>query len=407
MTSDGGAKLRRIIDDEDQYFASIRIEKLIVSSSASGPFLLRIGAYSDSISYVQYRDTVFQLPSGSTITQLYIGGSGALRTFTAGQNGALERLSIADCLFDRLPPTLGNMVSLQRLAINKCLLTGLRMDMLAANRNLRDVDLAENKIRQLFPLTANKDTAELTVATINLANNQIELLDMAVFASLTELKRLNLRNNGITQLGASAPIIFPSLTSLLVSYNKISSVNLANVTFSELSLVNLDENALTNVPTQLGKFPNRLVLSLAQNKLKRVDLSMLRPISSTLEQVFFSSNEIEFVHASTPITMPRLKLLVLEENRLTTINLTGCELPNISAIGLSNNLFRTVPTLFQRFPNVQLSLDGNPLKCSTLLSLKNRLTEARLIINTIRITDQCPTNGSIPYNNKNKACCFN
>ncbi|KFB51686.1 AGAP007469-PA-like protein [Anopheles sinensis] len=407
MTSDGGAKLRRIIDDEDLYYAAIRIEKLIVSNSASGPFLLRIGEYSDSISYVQYRDAVFQLPPGSTITELYIGGSGVLRTFAAGKNGGLKELSVADCLFDRIPPSLGNLVNLRLLAINNCLLTGLRMDMFAANRNLEIVNLDANKIRQLFPLTANKNTPGLTITALNLANNQIERLDMAVFAHLTELEWLDLRYNGIIQLGASAQIVFPSLTKFSVDYNKISSVDLANVTFSKLYMVILDENALTDMPSRLGKIPDIRVLSVVKNKLKRLDLSMLRPLSATLESAYFSSNQIESVQASTPISMPQLELLGLDENKLTTINLTGCELPNIRPIVLSYNLFRTVPALFQRFPNVRLIMDGNPLKCSTLMPLKNRLTDRRLTVNTLWMNGKCPTNGSIPISDEETACCYN
>uniref|UniRef100_A0A182J6T4 Uncharacterized protein n=1 Tax=Anopheles atroparvus TaxID=41427 RepID=A0A182J6T4_ANOAO len=403
MTSDGGSKLRRIIDADEQYYAAINIEKLIVSGSASGPFLQRIGVYTDSIYYERYRDAVFQLPAGNSLYEIDVGGSGVLRSFVAGQNSGLRHLFIRNCLLDRVPPTMGKMINLKQLVITECLLTGLRMDALTENRHLFLVDLSKNKIRQLFPITASWNTPESPVEHLILSENQIERLDLAVFAHFTQLQLLELYSNRIVQLGALAPVTLPNLARITVAVNKIASFDLSNATLPKLVILFLDENELPEVPVRWGTMPSLTDLSLEQNRLKRLDLSLLRPLRS-LENVYFANNQIDSVRATTAVRMPQLEHLEMAGNQISAINLTGCDFPNINFVGLSNNQLKTVPPLFQRFPKVRLAMEGNPIKCSTLKPLMNRLVEGRLVMVNMWEPQLCKTSG-IVINEYQHACC--
>ena len=87
MTSDGGARLRKTIDiEQNRYYLALSIEKLIVSSSASGPFLQRIATLTEQISYMAYKDPVFQLPADNTLTEIEIVNAVMLRSLVAGTN---------------------------------------------------------------------------------------------------------------------------------------------------------------------------------------------------------------------------------------------------------------------------------------------------------------------------------
>uniref|UniRef100_A0A182PQF9 Leucine rich immune protein (Coil-less) n=1 Tax=Anopheles epiroticus TaxID=199890 RepID=A0A182PQF9_9DIPT len=394
MTADGGARIRKAIEvEQDQYYLSMRIEKLIVSSSASGPFLQRIATLTEKISYLTYNDPVFQVPAGNTLTEIEIVDAEKLRTIMVGMNRHLKRLYVENCLLDRIPPTLSSMVMLENLDILHCALTALRLDVLVNNRKLTIVDLTRNRIRQLFPITSPPKEMLPTTVLI-LAANQLERLDMAMFAFMPELEWLDVRGNRIVRFEVTVPTTYSSLIRLLVSSNRITQFDTRNLTLPQLVSLYLDDNALTAIPTQWGSMPELYYIGLDRNDLRQVDMSIFAQLPN-LRGIYISDSKVESVRTSTPLTLPSLEMMLFENNQIVSVNFGGCNFPQLFLISLINNRLTTVPTLFQRFPKTRLSVDGNPIRCSSMSALRNKFIDGKLYLSTANTQSECATTSSI------------
>uniref|UniRef100_A0A182Q418 Leucine rich immune protein (Coil-less) n=1 Tax=Anopheles farauti TaxID=69004 RepID=A0A182Q418_9DIPT len=402
MTSDGAAKLRKLIDTLNEW-TTIAIEKLIVSNSASGPFLQRIAPLTEQITFAAYRDPVFQIPEGNTIGEFDINGSGKLRSIVAGSTSHVQLLFVEDCLLDRLPPTLPKLEALQALSLTQCALTTVRLDMLAANLKLTYVDLSRNQIRQLIPVTSPPQQTS-AIASLILTANRLERLDMAIFAFLPALQMLDVRSNRIVHLDATASVTYRSLERLLLSANLITTFDTRNITLLKLSTLTVDDNALTDIPTHWGTIPNLRVLGFDTNYLTRIDMSVFRSFP-TLQGIYISGNRIQSIRTSSPVVLPMLELLIFEDNLITSVNLTGCDFANVTIMSFINNSLTTVPPVFQRLPKVRLSLLSNPLKCSNLASFKNRIADDRLHVSEDSDYAPCRTTSSISLGRNVTGCC--
>uniref|UniRef100_A0A182NHW2 Uncharacterized protein n=1 Tax=Anopheles dirus TaxID=7168 RepID=A0A182NHW2_9DIPT len=377
MTSDGGAKLRTTIQNAKGSIVTITIDKLIVSTSASGPFLQRIATYTETITYVVYRDPVFHIPD-DTIEEIYLIGAPVLRAVVAGSNSHLNKLQMENCLLDRVPPTLSNLVELEKLIIRKCALTALRLDMLVANHKLTTVDLSQNQIRQILPATATPKQKS-AVETLGFEGNLLERVDMAMFAIMPDLKTLDVRGNRIVRFEATAPVTYASLIRIRISKNKISYFDTRNLTLSLLDSIYMDQNALTDIPTHWGAMPQLKYLGFEANNLERVDMSVFRTLQN-LTSISLRSNKIESIRTSLPVTLSALVDLSLDSNQITSINLTGCNFPELGYILLTDNHLTAIPPLFQLFRKARMYVVSNPIKCSSMASFKNRIAEKRLYL---------------------------
>ncbi|XP_053664079.1 leucine-rich repeat protein SHOC-2-like [Anopheles marshallii] len=402
MTSDGGAKIRNAIDSQD-YMYTIGIEKLIVSSSASGPFLQRIAPFTEAIIYLIYRDPVFQVPAGNTIADIEIGNGANLRSVVAGTNNHLKRLQLENCLLDRVPPTLSQMIELEELIIERCAMTALRLDVLANNPKLNILSLASNQIRQLFPITSPPKQG-LTLATIDLSNNQLERLDMSIFVHMPDLERLNVKANRIVRIEATAPVTYASFKRLDVISNKIAVLDTRNLTLPSLTSFFVDDNALTEIPPRWGSLPKLLYLGIDRNNLKQIDMSVFGQFPN-LTEIYINENKVQTIRTSSPITLPKFDTIVFENNQITSVNFTGCNFPALDFISLMNNQLKAVPPLLQRFPKTRMSVEWNPIKCSNIVTFKAKINENRLYVSTGTTQSGCSTTSSIVLDQEKSACC--
>uniref|UniRef100_A0A182Q1L8 Leucine rich immune protein (Coil-less) n=1 Tax=Anopheles farauti TaxID=69004 RepID=A0A182Q1L8_9DIPT len=404
MTSDGGAKLRTTIDGLDDNIMGITIDKLVVSASgASGPFLQRISAYTTAISYVVYRDPVFQIPNGNTIEEMDIVGVGALRAIVVGSNSRLKRLQVENCRLDRIPPTLGNMADLEELAIMRCALTALRLDMLLANLKLVSVDLSQNQIRQILPATSSP-RQNSAIIYLSFVGNLLERLDMATFATLPDLERLDVRGNRIVRFEVTAPVTYASLKRLDLAANGISYFDARNLTMPSLVSMYMDKNALADIPTQWGTLPALRNLGFEENNLKRVDLSAFRTLPA-LTSLYFTNNQIESIRTSSPVALAKLADITLDYNVVTSVNFIGCDFPQFDYLSVVGNKLTAIPPLFQRFPNVRLTLNSNPIRCPSMTTFRNRIVQGQIYVTIGSKQSDCVTTSSIELDPTTRACC--
>ncbi|XP_049290689.1 leucine-rich repeat-containing protein let-4-like [Anopheles funestus] len=402
MTSDGGTIIRNTIDS-DKYVYSIGIEKLIVSSSASGPFLQRIAPLTEAIAYLIYREPVFQVPAGNTIYEIEVTNAANLRSLVAGTNHHLKRLHLENCLVDRVPPTLSQMIVLEVLIIKQCAMTALRLDVLVNNPKLYIINLSNNQIRQLFPIST-PPKQRMVLESINLSSNQLERLDMFVFAHIPDLKWLNVQKNRIVRFEATAPVTYNSFIRLAIESNRITSFDTRNLTLPALNSIYMDDNELTEIPTHWGWLPNLCNLGFDRNNLKQVDMSVFGRFPN-LTEIYINENKIESIRTSSPITLPLVDTITFQDNQIVSVNFTGCNFPELQFLSLMNNLLTVVPPLFQRFPKTRMFIERNPIKCSSMMSFKSKINESRLYVTTGRTQSECFTTSSIAIDQENRGCC--
>uniref|UniRef100_A0A1I8JW11 Uncharacterized protein n=1 Tax=Anopheles quadriannulatus TaxID=34691 RepID=A0A1I8JW11_ANOQN len=398
MTADGGAKLRKAFEAAKQ----VRIQKMIVAISPSGPFLQRFASFVDLVWFGSYREAAFQVPDGNTISEIIIGYAPEMRAFIAGSNTHLESLEISKCLLDRVPQTLPKMTKLKKLSITQCKITVLRLDMLANNQNLKTLELSSNQIQQLLPATG-RPARMLSIETLTLTGNLLQNLDMTLFVAMPQLLNLYVLKNLIVSLDVSTPIALPNLSGLYLGYNKIVSLDLRNLTLPKLETLSCGPNALTRMPILPRPLPKLNYLSLSANNLTQLDMSYFRPYP-TLQMIVATSNQITTVRASSPVRLP-VDYLGLNDNKITTFNITGWDMPNITMLNLDGNQLSVVPSVFERYPKVYLFMNRNPLLCDALLPFKDRLKNYQLQKDPWPLSKACTTTSSFTVDETFKICC--
>ncbi|XP_035784796.1 carboxypeptidase N subunit 2-like [Anopheles albimanus] len=403
MTSDGGPRLRRAIDNSEDNLWSVIIDRLIVASAASGPFLQRIGAFTRSLSFLKYHDAVFQLPADTIIEGVFITDASPLRSFVAARNQYLQTLHIDKCSLDRIPTTLANMPVLNILVIRECALSVVRMDAFAGTSALQSVALDENKIRQLLPATSNPTTF-LPIREFSIESNLLERVDMAVFASMPELEVLSLRNNRIVALQATLPVTLANLVRFRFEINAISSIELGQLTLPTLAMLMLDQNAFSEMPTNWPKMPELKLLSIEETNLKEANLTSLR-VFPKLRSLYLGVNQITTFQVMEPVRLSALEFFSLSKNKLTSVNFSKLHVPLIYFIDLAYNQLKTIPPLFQRYPNVTLSVFNNPLTCSAIQPFKSRIVTKRLYGDSVWGNEPCQTTSFIVIDEEEKLCC--
>ena len=148
-------------------------------------------------------------------------------------------------------------------------------------RNLADVKLAKNKIKDPKPLASCKN-----IQTLNLANNQIESIDS--LASLVKLQYLKLDNNKIKKIDAVAK--FKNLMCLLLDGNQVESV------------------------APVAGLPKLHALSLKKNKVKD-----LKPLSKVkwLSSLDLAENQVQDVKPLATLT--ELRWTFLQKNKIKDV----------------------------------------------------------------------------------------
>uniref|UniRef100_A0A182FF38 Leucine rich immune protein (Coil-less) n=1 Tax=Anopheles albimanus TaxID=7167 RepID=A0A182FF38_ANOAL len=371
MSAGGAATLRRLVDEayEIQYptFALV-INKLIIGSFVSSEFVTFLGRLTDSIEFFQFHDAVFPLPSDASIKKITITPGSKLRIFSAGRNNFLESLFIGSTLLTSVPASLVNLPALKELYVTNYPITTVHMDVFASNSQLEHVNLSSNKIKLLLPSTAN-DRQTYSIQKFDLSRNQLDHLEMTVFYSMPKLERLVLAHN-----------VFPRYTYITIGLRTLRRDG------------------------RLVQIPKLITLYIHGNNIKQLDLSVLQA-NKDLMFLLMEHNKFRTLRASKPLRLNKLKSIDAEYNNITSVNFTLCDFPNIRSISLRYNRLKSIPPIFDRFPEVTLRMRGNPLSCGAIQPFKTQLVEGRLVLSTTSTENSCSTTSFITIDSDWKVCC--
>ncbi|XP_019633884.1 PREDICTED: LOW QUALITY PROTEIN: uncharacterized protein LOC109477245 [Branchiostoma belcheri] len=257
-----------------------------------------------------------------------------------------------------------------------------------------------------------------TLKSLYLDNNYISTIPPTALSQTTNLERLYLENNALTDDGITPGSLagVTNLKYLILSQNRLRSV--PSELPKSLEVLSLEDNRLTKLPPykfyelqdleRLYLNNNSLTndgiadeafegmislerLYLSNNSLSAVPYNLPR----TLHQLFLQDNRITALEPFTFSTLPQLKRLYLRGNRLTDNKVADQAfdgLGDLQLLDLSKNNLTSIPDDMPRSLQ-KLYLEGNELSTLPLGAFKKvgSLTELDLSNNLLRTSGLHPT----------------
>ncbi|MHC4645166.1 MAG: leucine-rich repeat domain-containing protein [Planctomycetota bacterium] len=258
--------------------------------------------------------------------------------------------------------------------------------------DLIELRLADNRIQDVSPLMGLKNLTDLSLGRNKIADSNLmalaaltnlerlylddnQISDMTGLASLRKLSRLQIMNNHLTDISPLSHL--SEMTSLWLNGNRIADLSpLAGLT--QLEGLSLAGNRISDVGDLAG------LKNLAHLDLKGNQLTDLFPLSSleSLTYLYLDKNQITDIGPLSSLT--NLTTLELRANRVN--DLSGLSnLLKLSSLELRGNQVRDLSAL-SNLPGLQsLDLSKNPIEDVRPLAGLTNLT--RLHIQSAQITD--------------------
>ena len=260
--------------------------------------------------------------------------------------------------------TLGDMETLTSLDLSYNQLSSIDVTGLERATNLTKLNLDDNQLTQITGLGKLTSLTELAIF-----KNELETIDVS---GLSNLVSLDLRYNKLTNITGLTDLT--SLTSLLLRSNKLTSIDVTGLT--SLKRLYLHTNEFTRV-TGLTTLTALTSLDMTFNQLTSIDVTGL----TKLEDLNVFYNQLTHITGLTDLTS--LTTLTLSYNYLTSIDVTG--LTALTEIAVSHNRLTSID-LTGLTPLTELDLSVNRLTSIDLTDV-TALTELDLNWNRLTSVD--------------------
>ncbi|KAI5710885.1 hypothetical protein M8J76_009226 [Diaphorina citri] len=199
----------------------------------------------------------------------------------------LYKLNVSNNMITKISDNIGNLTSLLVLNISNNKIESLPEN-IGYMKSLTHIDASHNTISYV-PSEINMLSH---LKTLDLSHNKLESDSLPLFIDMRSLTELNLSYNQLTMLPVCTDC--KNLTHLLLGFNKINNMeNDYFLTLTKLSLLNLKNNKISEVSSNVGDLINLTILDLSDNELTDVpcELSSLFHLKS----LFLGGNPIKTV----------------------------------------------------------------------------------------------------------------
>lgn len=283
------------------------------------------------------QDLSLDLKTFKTIAEIFEGANKFISWCEINQN----KLSKLICyqfyklyhpyLIFKIPSQIGLFSSLTRIVIMNGELQDLPIQITCLS-NLNVLNLYENKFNEIPEIISKMSNLKSLI----LSRNQIGCLSSTMISNLMHLSSLQLENNGLTNL----PSEFGSLTNLHLldlSNNKFGSLPAKFCNLTNLMDLKLNNNDLMQgLPTEFSRLINLNWLSLNKNNFQKFPISIL--------------------------SLTNLDGLSLRKNNLNVLPCQIGQLTKLKILSLVGNLIRELPLEFNGLSNLtDCFLHKNPL----------------------------------------------
>jgi Leucine-rich repeat (LRR) protein len=233
-----------------------------------------------------------------------------------------------------------------------------------------------------YGVTCNDEKTH--VVTLSMNNNALSGKILASIGQLSALTMLNLSENRLTEVPAQIGNLI-QLDTLYLHQNLLASVPSEIGHLINLSELSLYKNDLTDVPSEMNQLTRLERLYLSSNDLSDMpDIGQL----TQLTHLYLDNNRLSRIPAGIA-NLTNLTTLDLSDNNLTSLPPEIKNLVNLNMLDLYNNRLAHVPPEIGNLVNLStLYLNGN--KLSDLPSEMDLLTQLNFVnfnYNALEISD--------------------
>ncbi|KAL1452908.1 hypothetical protein WDU94_007093 [Cyamophila willieti] len=284
----------------------------------------------------------------------------------------LQELRLADNLFgDSLNPIFSTsefhgLANLRILDLSDNQIKAIEEGILKGCDNLLELRLDHNRFTAIPSVSLN---GPKSLRILSMAYNRIGLLKADSFLSQRWLERIILRGNRLTTIEGGAFNALAKIHILNLSYNRLNKLN--SDTFQEnalnglqsLEMLNLQDNNLLSIPaTALMSLPRLAALKLDYNRITAVQPELLKLIASRLTIFGLAKNVIRELAPDVFRDFQKLKSLDLNGNFLINLETTGLE-ESLDNLNVRDNQLTTVSSSALNYRMLtKLDLSRNNLK---------------------------------------------
>ncbi|XP_052895933.1 leucine-rich repeat-containing protein 40-like [Anopheles moucheti] len=296
-----------------------------------------------------YAQTTFTIPNNGSFESYLLYKAPLLRYVYIQYNLKVTRIHIAYCSLHVVPKTIRNVPHLTSLIISSCRIRHLDLNDMAHLKSLYTVDLSHNLIVSIAELPS---AMALHVHRLYLAGNRLRHLNARVLHALKELRCLVLDGNRLEEI--TPPLVNPSIEELSIRNNRLRTLNCTDWRLPQLKYFFCSNNQLTSAPIEWQSMWRIGMLDLSFNRLRNFRMDDI--YLTQLRELNLAANELTNVTTNqTQLRIP-LERLQLAYNRLTALDISRWDMPNLWGLGVNNNQLTELGDVFLRFPNLDAML---------------------------------------------------
>ena len=274
-------------------------------------------------------------------------------------------ISLTSLKISVVNPRLYHMANITRLVLISNFICEIRYEMMKSLPNLVLLDLTDNYIASISNsvlLAGGKKLAYLNLSKNVLATFPSDLSSLESLATLTlsgnkleALKGLEAISNTLTCLDCSKNSIdhiesletLTNATTINLSNNQIVELNGNLAKLSKLEHLELRGNKLTEVPKGINDMKALNVLDLSENPID-VALGMSYQVGAvfcvpTLQSLRMASLSLKSFPQTFPSVPANLRVLDLQNNKLTSFPTPVLDLVNLTVLFFNNNDIEVIP----------------------------------------------------------------
>uniref|UniRef100_A0A182WJA4 Leucine rich immune protein (Coil-less) n=1 Tax=Anopheles minimus TaxID=112268 RepID=A0A182WJA4_9DIPT len=396
--------LQRLRARESREQFQITVQRLI-TPYPDGVLLQLLSEFVLEVDYEQYHDRVLRIPPNAMLTDLSIKNAPELsKIVVSAPNNHLVSLEIQRSGLRSVPHAFRNLPQLQYLDLEYSSLETLSLDPFASTSKITNIGCSSNKIRQL--VASRNLSLVVPVVDLLLSYNLLESLDGEFFRPLQMLKFITFDGNRIQRF-EGVPVSLPQIRYFSMVQNRLSQLDVSRWNVPQLLEIYLEGNNLTRIPAGIERLPALASLLLQSNLLTVVDLRRLDGCI-TLEKIDLSDNRLRSVITSGTgnLSLPNMLIVNLSYNRLTNVDCTRWDFPQLTTFAIAFNQFQQLPDVFQLFPNMRRVVAfQNPLHCSVIRRLQQHIDSYKLSVDTSNFGMACTTNSTVNLPSGRELCC--
>lgn len=269
--------------------------------------------------------------------------------------------------------------------------TMIPVNIFASYANLSDFELIHGSLRDIKPGAFEKLTQ---LVKLNIRNNDIRTLEDYTFRGLDALQFLDLGSNNLTSIAPNAFDGLKSLVRVALSENHIAQLPAKLFSSSPmLRTVLLNNNLLTELPVVIFDNIEQLMrLDVSHNQLKTFDFPYLNVVLLVIR-----SNNLTSLYINDHV-----EHVLANDNRIEMILGTGLK---VTDLVLTDNAISDVRPIVRMTNLTKLGLSNNPLLPNSVFASLTKLKELLLSNTNIQISENTFANLSsmvlldLSYNN--------